>query len=100
MANQKVKDQLVRVLCRKGSVVSESASVTDLRVQLEIDCSNNVFSSALAAAISEKLVVRRRRLTEGVGDDDDRPITLEATRHAQQCYVRPQRERTRMSFAL
>ncbi len=94
MADQRLKDQLVRALCNQGPIVSDAASVTDLKIQAGLDCSNTAFSSALAAAIEEHLVVRRRRLAEGLGDDDHRPIRLEATRHAESCYMRAPNERS------
>lgn len=100
MPNHEVKDRLVRTLCEKGKVVSPGASTSDLRLQLNLNCSNNVFSSALSAAIREHLVVRRRPEACGVGDDSERPICLEPTRHALKCYVPKRTQRTRASFAL
>ncbi len=75
MCNEAVKQKIVEQVCAKGRVSSDTASMRELKMKLEINTSNSVFSKALGCAIRNSLIIRHRPAATGLYDDV-RPITL------------------------
>lgn len=78
MCNENVRDEIVLALCQRNEVVSESASISELRGLLGLACSNSQFKKALGSAVEHGWVHRHRKQPEFNGDDQ-RPISLRPT---------------------